>query len=447
MSTHPILLLIEKEFLSQEVLNLTFTAHLSCNIVEVFSYQDAIAYLDSNNHADLVVVGDPKKCSLDTISFLKALEDRDMGTSAVMVRDFVANYPADLAGQLHSEGGNSDLLDLCLDILSDKGFSVRGEDKFLPIPLDILLRLEEVVSPIYLKVSDQKFVKYLNAKKIAPEDIERIRKKNLSEIYILKTSFDSFLKSYRTQLINKVLFADRDISLQEKLDLSIQAQELLIVAVKAFGINEKTVAIANRNIALVKDVVQKSDHLMSLLGWGIKTEDKSYSLLHSTLICYVSTALAPHLKFSVSYALEKLALAAFFHDLELSEHHIRNERQFVQGLASKVSFNKEDSQIIAQHPIKAAAAIAKWVEAPPEVVFVVRHHHERPDGSGFPDGLNEDKIPDYLVCFLVAHDIVDLYLQYKDINLVQKEFLEMRKSYGSPKFQLVASVAAELLSK
>lgn len=442
----PVLLLIEKENLSREVLSLTFTAHLNCSLEEVSSYQEGLDFLRTHQ-VDLVIVGDPKKSSLDTIAFVKALEEMGMAYSIMMVRDFVTNYPADLAGQLHSDEGQSDLLDLCLDILSDKGFVVRSSENFVPIPLDILMRLDEVVSPIYLKVSEQRYVKYLNAKNISPEDVDRIRKKNVNEIYILKNSFDVFLKSYRDQLVNKVLFVDRQVTVEDKVELSIQAQELLMVAIKAFGINEKTAAIANRNIALVKDIVQKSEHLMSLLGWGLKKEDKNYSYLHSTLICYVSTALAQHMKFSVPYALEKMALAAFFHDLELSEHHIRNERQFVQGLASKVSFNKEDSQIIANHPIKAANAVQKWVEAPPEVVFIVRHHHERADGTGFPDRLKAEKMPDYLVCFLVAHDIVDLYLQYKDVNLVQKEFLELRKSYGAPVFQLVALVAAELLSK
>lgn len=443
----PVLLLIEKEFLSQELLSLTFTAHLSCQLHEVASYQEALDFLKTKGGVDLIVVGDTKKSNVDTIAFVKALEDLGLGASIFMVRDFVANYPGELAGKLHGGEGSSDLLDLCLDMLTEKGFTVRTPENFVPISLDVLERLGEVPSSIYLKVSDQKFVKYLNAQPLSVEDLDRIRKKNISEVYILKTSFDVFVKNYRNQLVNQVLFEDREVSLEEKVELSLQSQELLAVAIKAFGINEKTAAIANRNIALVKDIVHKSDHLMSLLGWGVKKDDRSIGLLHSTLLCYVCTAFAQHLRFSIPYALEKLALASFFHDMELSDHHIRNERQFVQGLASKVTFNKDDSQIVANHPLKAASAIEKWVEAPPEVIYIVRHHHERADGTGFPSKMKGDEMPDYLVCFLVAHEIVDLYLNYKDVNQVQKEFLELRKTYSAPLFQMVSAVAAELLSK
>lgn len=443
----PSILLIEKEFLSREILNLTFTAHFNCNLIEVSSYQEALEVLNSDNAIDLVVVGDTKKSSMDTIAFVKALEDTGRGISMVLVRDVVSNYPSDLAGQLHREDGKSDLLDLCLDILSEKGYHIRSSESFIPVPVDILLKLDKLASPVYLRVSESKFVKYLNAKNILPEDLERIRKKNVSELYIRKNTFDEFIRNYRSELISKVLFVDRNVSLEEKMDLSIQAQELLLAAIKAFGFNEKTAAIANKNIALVKDIVRKSDHLMSLLGWGAKKDDKNFSYLHSTLLCYVSTALSQHMKFSIPYALEKMALAAFLHDMELSDHHIRNERQFIQGLTSKVSFNKEDSKIIADHPLKAANSVSKWAEAPTEVIFIVKHHHERSDGSGFPDHMKAEEMPDYLVCFLIAHDIVDLYLNFRDVNMVQKEFLELRKTYEGPLFQSISGVASELLSR
>ena len=45
------------------------------------------------------------------------------------------------------------------------------------------------------------------------------------------------------------------------------------------------------------------------------------------------------------------------------------------------------------------------LESLPGAVPVIRHHHERPDGSGYPDGLEGDEIP--LAARIVA--AVDAY--------------------------------------
>jgi len=66
--------------------------------------------------------------------------------------------------------------------------------------------------------------------------------------------------------------------------------------------------------------------------------------------------------------------------------------------------NEQEWAIIRQHPIRSAEIVAK-VGALAEVATVVRHHHERMDGTGYPDGLAGDAIP-YLARVI---SIVDAY--------------------------------------
>ena len=52
----------------------------------------------------------------------------------------------------------------------------------------------------------------------------------------------------------------------------------------------------------------------------------------------------------------------------------------------------EEYEIIKQHPVEGAQILAEHPEQK-DVALIVRHHHERWDGAGYPDGLKGDAIP------------------------------------------------------
>jgi HD-GYP domain-containing protein (c-di-GMP phosphodiesterase class II) len=52
----------------------------------------------------------------------------------------------------------------------------------------------------------------------------------------------------------------------------------------------------------------------------------------------------------------------------------------------------EEREVIKLHPV-AGSRILQHYEAPPLATIAVRHHHERYDGDGYPDGLRGEEIP------------------------------------------------------
>src|SRR5260370_9591402 len=52
----------------------------------------------------------------------------------------------------------------------------------------------------------------------------------------------------------------------------------------------------------------------------------------------------------------------------------------------------EEYEIIKQHPVEGAQILAEHPEQK-DVALIVRHHHERWDGAGYPDGLAQEAIP------------------------------------------------------
>ena len=61
----------------------------------------------------------------------------------------------------------------------------------------------------------------------------------------------------------------------------------------------------------------------------------------------------------------------------------------------------EEREIIARHPV-VGAQILRGIEFLGEAKNVVRHHHERWDGTGYPDGLQGTEIPLAARVFAVA---------------------------------------------
>jgi diguanylate cyclase (GGDEF)-like protein len=81
-----------------------------------------------------------------------------------------------------------------------------------------------------------------------------------------------------------------------------------------------------------------------------------------------------------------LRLAALLHDVGMLT---------VPGavLNKRTPLTAEEHKLIQRHPVTGAEWLAR-VPALDQVVPLVRHHHERYDGTGYPDGLRAEAIPE-----------------------------------------------------
>jgi HD-GYP domain-containing protein (c-di-GMP phosphodiesterase class II) len=82
---------------------------------------------------------------------------------------------------------------------------------------------------------------------------------------------------------------------------------------------------------------------------------------------------------------EEIVLAAKVHDL--GKIGISNDILHKQGMLTE-----EERRIIEEHPVIGADILASYTGFKGSLAFV-RHHHERWDGRGYPDGLKGEEIP------------------------------------------------------
>src|SRR5215211_5614755 len=119
------------------------------------------------------------------------------------------------------------------------------------------------------------------------------------------------------------------------------------------------------------------------LVMGVATSKGSYPE-HSLAVANLSRAVGVELVLGEE-ALEVLALGALLHDV--------GKLGVADAILEKPSpLTEEEWEIVKCHP-EVGARMIEPLEPLRKALPVVRHHHERPDGSGYPDGLQGEEIP------------------------------------------------------
>ena len=123
----------------------------------------------------------------------------------------------------------------------------------------------------------------------------------------------------------------------------------------------------------------------SLLGLANALEAKDPCTSgHSVRVAELAWQLALHLDLPRSTA-ETIAQAARLHDL--------GKIGIPESILRKPGPLTEDEwEIMRRHPVTGAQIVAP-LEFFDDGAIIVRHHHERLDGTGYPDGLKGDAIP------------------------------------------------------
>ncbi|MBF0205953.1 MAG: HD domain-containing protein [Oligoflexia bacterium] len=193
-----------------------------------------------------------------------------------------------------------------------------------------------------------------------------------------------------------------------------------------FILEETHVVEIKNYLKNIVHVVKKNPEISKLLKMlKISRDSSDYYFSHIGTLINISIAIAMNLEWRTEKTIEKLVYACYFHDVGLSEKpelaKIKNEEDMVLQ-----NISDEEIQLIHDHPSKAATLIKNIKEFPEDVYVIVEQHHELPDGTGFPRGLNSNRITPMATVFIVAHDLVDYLIDFQDWDI--QTYLQERES-------------------
>ncbi len=119
---------------------------------------------------------------------------------------------------------------------------------------------------------------------------------------------------------------------------------------------------------------------------------------HSLHVAIYSLILGSKLQFSDEHLLQ-LGTAAFLHDVGLKKIDYA-------VIAKSTQLSEAESKNIQQHPKHSVDIIKQNKIHDPYILDAVMHHHERYDGSGYPNHLTKPKISDF-ASILAICDVFD----------------------------------------
>ena len=421
-------------------------AELSCNIVEVGSSEDAIKYLRRTNDVKLII-SDYDMPGGDGCQLYEyvAQERPEIPFILVSANSFENNecFEQFITKKTNRYLRKPFVIDELLEIIGEMTNCWVEEHDFCRVKALRFLRFNNVNCDVYLKLSEHKYVKVINENDLYDINIiDKYTRKMVEYFYIKREDYKRF-SQYFAQIVNAVM-ARRELTIEGTIDAQLTGVSFVHELVGNMGINENVIAVVDDLFEFALHTVKKDPHLCDLLDTLIKQQDFLYE--HSLLTAYVSGAMAMQLDWVSDATLQKLVIASILHDVALDQVSDEAKKNLINDIEREAlaDFYWKEQRQIMEHPLRAAELVRSVSSFPPDVDWIVMSHHERPDGTGFPQGLNSHSLRPFACLFIIAETFARRV--YKDgatpdnIKMILAEFKE-RFSQGNFKKPLQGLLA------
>lgn len=198
-------------------------------------------------------------------------------------------------------------------------------------------------------------------------------------------------------------------------------------------IEEKTSNLGNANLKLIiktrklelmhQELKKANISTVKALAKAIEAKD-SFTIGHSTRVQEYATIIAKHLDFSKSL-LETLEYGAYLHDI--GKIGVNEAILVKPGKLTEKEFEE-----VKLHTI-IGETILKDIEFFEKLLPMVRSHHEEFNGTGYPDGLKEEKIP-LMARILRVADVFDAVTSNRSYRMsmpVEQAMKILKKGKGT----------------
>ncbi|MBI2520037.1 MAG: HD domain-containing protein [Bdellovibrio sp.] len=326
-------------------------------------------------------------------------------------------------------------------MVKDLGLNIpQSDDHYIKIEIETLSFVDGLEKDVFMK--DQATGHYSSLFRrgsiLAKDEIAIYKSKGLSHVYIEKDILKEILPQidaqrsiFATYAGFKFVVRSEDDPLDKRFEQKIMRfQDEIIID------GEFQQQIENA-VEKTLSYLQKKPNSIKLLKHlsGLRSSER-FLPEHMILLCFISSAWAHKLGWYSQGTKDKLVFASILHDITLAARpHLAKIRTLAEFNSQRLTLSDKDQELFLNHPEECSRLVAQhFKEAPHDTADIILQHHERPDGSGFPNKINFTKMSPLSMLFILAHDFVENFIFQDNYSL--KIFLrEAQERYPQQNFK------------
>lgn len=328
-----------------------------------------------------------------------------------------------------------DLLNFLSEELDEEHKDIDTGD-YCPIETKVLLTLGPLKGDVFIRLSQSKFIRLFSAgDTFDNKDFEKWHTaKKVTRLYIERAAFEEVLQKLSQRIDGMI--TDETVTQEDARDYASGTLDTIHEVVSRSGFTPEIADIARKNVELTRKAIGKNPRLDAIIK-RFEDEPEKYIANHSMLLAEVACAIAQNVDWVSDTTFSKLTIAALFHDITLRNQEIARMQSLQEIAISGKKFSTADIEAFKNHPAAAAELVKEFREIPQDVDAVIMHHHERPDGTGFPRKLTNQYIPQLSALFIVSHDYVDHILTMGEDFSKATCFNKLKSKYLSGNFRAI----------
>ncbi|HCC07062.1 MAG TPA: hypothetical protein DEP72_02690 [Clostridiales bacterium] len=346
---------------------------------------------------------------------VEAIQNDDLlGTSRVEEDYDTAQYKANSRYKVLVVDDERGILDSLEVILKRGGFRFKGFSE----PSDALKELENDDSYNIL-VTDY-FMEPIHGDEL----IEKIRVFNKKIHILLLTGYKDQAPAIETlKRLNIQGYCEKSNNFDQLLLWLYSAVKVLEQNKDIYKLMEKAMNQNEIISELNKSLENSYSSIIESLRLAVDAKDE-YTKGHSDRVSYYAFKIGQAMKLTVE-ELEILTVGGYFHDI--GKIGIKD-----QIITKETRLTDEEFAEIKRHPLKGFG-ILESNNMFKKILPLIKYHHEKLDGTGYPEGLKDDEIP-FLVRIISVADSFDAMMSkrsYRDELGIEKAVSELRKCSGT----------------
>lgn len=342
----------------------------------------------------------------------------------------------------------SEITELFEEIKKSSVIKKIDAEAWTAIPLSTLIHFQSVPFDLYIKLSDQRFVKRIPAyEAVSTEVTEALFQKGVTDLYCDRKFKREFSMMLINNMINKV---ERTYSSYSH-DLSAQEEVFRTTReiVQNLGISGRVIEVCEASVSrMMKSVLSKDNELSSFIQSLAKDKNLNFHFRLINLTNYIGSQLILEMSLPQNEEeVRKFIYASYFCDMTLTNPGHLYHRKADDACALTLHEQNE----VNFHALKASEIVSRHKDIETEIAVVIRQHHGSFSGIGFPTEKSGQLLPlskilivsqELAFAILTQNEVPALDILREQLKKIQSESLRELVNTLENVFKLDSTVSA-----